>query len=669
MNKITSKINSDSVPKIPKLSEIKISIFERVLSYTENIWNIGYVETENWHEGNVVIPNWNKNWGHNILVPKDWELSFLQILKIIPELEQKLNINSQELYTFLAETLKITIVKFLRNFPKNEHEKLISSIVEAAILDGVSEEFINLIKSIKITPTLHIKNIIFRINKRTKKVLQNKNNTVFLDIISADLSLLLENIIFKRWKNLIYEFLKVFNLVHRNAVIEKYRNDPNLILEEKPDWTIIFYEITKNTNSSDIDNLSENWTKEREQVKKVVITILPIMDSQLKEQDILIRESLNIDYWKNLISNAPDENKKTAHIFAAIESLRQIISYFPHNTYSRYWQNPLEIIETNEIQCVWKSIVAHVFLEKLGIPHKWCIQMEHLDIMVFINWKQYLLQTNSNQLVLVSENIVDNKKWKIYTSKNFWLPNSWRIVNYQLWDPEYICFFAMAWNIVNWYFDNLRKIECYKKLLEYEWLNPIMWHNHNLWNEYHMIWDLENATKYFYAELKFFPFNKYPYLSLWNILFSKWKYLNAYFNYLNAIYFDCDINSWNLREWLINCRSKIEPNTPVKLTDKMKRSINWTIKTRNCSPKQILKALSYDPTNYELWWKLWLRWSSIQNDVAIQLYAFFKNKDYTIWNHVKPEVKDIVFQCILFYSNWEYQKIFDLFCSLWDAKI
>jgi len=669
MKKIPNNINSQNNIELPRLSEIKINILKRALLDTYSIWNICYEETENWYEDEAIVPNWYENWGYNILVPKGWELSCLQVLKLIPKIEEKLNINSQELYIFLAEILKVSITKFLKNIPENEHEWLINNIIETAISEGVPEEFINQVKLTRIIPTFHIKNIITKIDKKTKGILRNKNNQeVISDVISSDLHLLLENIVFKRWKNLIYEYLKIFNVIHRNAAIEEYRNSPYFILEEKPDWTIVVYEITQKTDSSNIDTSSKGWTKEKEQIKKEVIAILPIMNSQLKEQEISLRESFDVDYWKEIISNAPDDNKKTAHIFAAIESLRQLISQFPHDLNSFYWQNPSEIAKTQEMQCVWKSIVAHIFLEKLGISHKWCLQDSHIDIMIFLNWKEYLLKTNTNQSILSSENIVDNKKWKIFTSKNFRSSISWRPMSYQLWDPEYMCFFAMAWNIINNHSNIQLRIDCYKKLLEYEWTKPIIGHNYNLWNEYKRIWDLENSYKYHYAELKVFPL-KETYLWLWNILFAEGKYLDAYYNYLNAIYFGCNINSWNFRKWLVDCKLKIAPNIPIQLSDKMKRNINWVIKTKNCSKKHILKALSYDPTNSKLWFKLWFSCNSIQHDVAVQLYWFFSKDDNIVENYVKSEVKDIFFQCIWFYHNWDYQKIYDLFCSLWDSDV
>gem|GEM_PF-3079590 len=54
-------------------------------------------------------------------------------------------------------------------------------------------------KLTRIIPTFHIKNIITKIDKKTKGILRNKNNQeVISDVISSDLHLLLENIVFKR---------------------------------------------------------------------------------------------------------------------------------------------------------------------------------------------------------------------------------------------------------------------------------------------------------------------------------------------------------------------------------------------------------------------------------------------------------------------------------------
>lgn len=658
-----------SIINIPKLSKIWVDIDCLSLQNSKWVANLEIVKTEEESLIWAIIPSWDKLPWYKLFINKHWSLTCLQILWLFPEIENKLWINFQYLISTLSQSIKIAIVKLLKMYPKDEQNKVLDIIYSSAIHDWIPEEFINQIRDTKITTSLHSRNVISRVNKRKDNILESLNiKHDFFDIMRTEFKYLFEKSLYMRWEQLIYDYLKIFSVSDRARLINKYENNPEFVVKTCGNWN-----VTISRNKYFIKEWSEQNISTHN--NENLITIKPITEEQLMSKTQLIKNNLRINYWKKLLQRTKSHEEKVIILHDAVESLNKIIQYFPWNNADNCWQNPVDIVKTKEMQCVWKAIVSHIFLDKLWIKHKWCYQISHVALIIYIDWKEYLFDTNVDELWSCPEISWAEKDWKMFVCTSLANWDTWRLMRYQLVDAEQMCFWAIANNIIQ---DNpivFQQISAYHDLLLYFRNKPCITHNINLGSAYMQFWDLDKAIFYYQKELEIDAESHITYANLGKCYYLKKQFLESYLSFLDAIYYWFDINSLlNYQEHLEELRTSQYFTSRKSLTAEQNEFIesfltnkNWKLWNQN--PKDnYLKALSIDPTNENIWYLIYQNAKWKQKVIARFLNEYFENHkiifDSESFKYYRIETKDLFYQFIKLHYNQDYDGMFDLFCSL-----
>lgn len=674
----------------PKLSEVYINVLDFVGKNTENIWNITYTLVRNWDSNNAIsaVDDWK--WWFDIKVPIDWKLSFFQVLKLMPQFENYLWLNTENFFKHLAQILKITIAKTIKLFPKEKRQLFVKQIIDTAISDWIPDDFLNQIIQVKINDSVHTRNTIARFNNKIDNILwkswnegsadinpldqflknsfwikpdKEKQSKDFLhDLISTDLSYLFELMHFRRWKNLIYDYLKVFNDTERKAILDKYLDDPNFEINTHPTWEIDIYDKTSTLQVN-------HWAISLEEKfsKRLILRLVPVTELELNDLEKLLKDQFDVNYWNDVISRAPNEQIKNELILSAINALKKLLANFPRNDIiPSKWHNPADIAFSQNMKCVWKAIIASIFLEKLNIAHKGCLQNKHINLMVYVNNRSYVFDPQNTTAIQNFEIITNKNIGKTYIGKYKYKQESTLI--YQLWEVEYMCMMAMLNNENNYH--NQNNIE---KLQDYQLSKPIIGFNSNMWENFYNIWksnqsndDLLKAKSHFEKEIKYFPLNYIAQYQLWVLYMNNWEYLKAYFHLIYAIkyWINNDNDYWNDVNVIVNlCREKLIPNRTLNILWNVQVEIDNILKKEEISYDDLIKILAYDPINKDILNKLFYKCTWNKSGLILAFLNFLHRKDKYIADTLSFEITDQFFKCVEHYHKGEFEKIFEIVVS------
>jgi len=194
-------------------------------------------------------------------------------------------------------------------------------------------------------------------------------------------------------------------------------------------------------------NIMTQWEqaliKERKdkKIKWDVIVIRSKADI-LEEKEKLLRDKINIKkYKKELIEVRKIWNKEEIikkEIEASNAIIKELYNNFPYQlTKEDYWYKISKIQQSEELYCVWFSIVWHTFLEELWIKHKWLTIPKHSALEVDIWWKKYLF--DATKIWQILEYKYWEKVW-IYNKLN----RVWWTEKDDKWNEPKILF--QSWN-------------------------------------------------------------------------------------------------------------------------------------------------------------------------------------------------------------------------------
>ena len=229
----------------------------------------------------------------------------------------------------------------------------------------------------------------------------------------------------------------------------------------------------------------------------------------LKEK--LLRDKIQVEKYKKELEEVRKtwDKEKIAkkEIEATNAIIRELHNNFPYQlTKERYWEKPSKIQQSKELQCIWFSIVWHVFLKELWIKHKWLSIPWHSALEINIWWKKYLFDaTKVSNILIFKYWSTKNKIWENYILDRMWL-----------WNEK-----DQEWNEVETLFHSWNT----EKIL----LSQIYY---NKWNSLYNLWKYEKAIEFYDKSIELNPKNAKIYYNKWNSLSNlwKWKIVNLYYD-------------------------------------------------------------------------------------------------------------------------------------------
>lgn len=303
------------------------------------------------------------------------------------------------------------------------------------------------------------------------------------------------------------------------------------------------------------------------------------------------------------------------------------------------------------------------------------LSISHVALIVYLDNKQYLFDTNWDEYESCIEMTWIEKDWKMHVCHSLSIWDSWRSIRYQLIDAEQMCFWAIAGNLIQ---DNpiaFEQISSFQTLLAYFNNKPCITHYINLANAYMHFWDIDAAIIYSKKELEIDNKSYIAYANLWECYFMKKQPLESYLSFLDAIYYWFDINSIiNYRQHLEELRTSQHFTSRKSLNTEQREFIESFLNWKNSwwlnknLKENYYKALSIDPTNEDIWYIIYMNSSWKQKVLANLLNEYFSNYkiifDLESFKHYHIETKDLLYQFIKLHYNWDYDWMFELFRSL-----
>ncbi len=364
----------------------------------------------------VLKTTWNKDkwWEfYEMYFPED--LVFWELLYFIDLLNSKFNLKNNDTYKKIISKIQIYISIIYRQKWRQYWNKFLLNLKEKY---NIWDEFVKELQNSLLLATEYVKQDIREIisyrknennlNKKEfhkKKLWKHKNDLLSTEkLISENLQQELDLTFFRKAEKMLFEWMEIINQTKQYDLEEYYIKNGfeksqfnGFIFFKKWNEKIVFREKTEN----------------------------------LKRKIKLLKNHINIKKWKNALFEARQawdkekieklEHKAAGHI---LKYLYKIPYIFRDNN---YWFQPKYILMYKEQQCVWFSLIWHVFLKELWIKHNWLMFFDHSALELYI-WNKIYLFDWANNSVLKNINYWE-KVWEF----DFRLKNSLNVEKILLW--------------------------------------------------------------------------------------------------------------------------------------------------------------------------------------------------------------------------------------------
>ena len=186
-----------------------------------------------------------------------------------------------------------------------------------------------------------------------------------------------------------------------------------------------------------------------EQGEKWKISI-KIEEKYLDKQEKLLRDKIWIDKFKEELKRLEklwNPKLLEAKQLEVTNKISKVLYEYPYqNTNNWYWYKPSKILKSEEMQCLWFSLVWHAFLSELWIRHNWIRVSWHAALSILIWSKKYLFDVTGYDKVRSFEVVNNHVKFTEIESIGdliYWLEKfkiEW------FWPPEKILFNKLVQN-------------------------------------------------------------------------------------------------------------------------------------------------------------------------------------------------------------------------------
>ena len=307
--------------------EIKQSVFQEIL------WCLGYVtpqfisreQFDAEYRDNSLVSTGENKFGeeYDLFLPED--LEYIELLRIIDILNKKLDIEKYAKFDELLVKTKVAVIKFLREWGKQEE-----------IDEYISKSWISPELKVRIEQASMMKN-----RWAVKEVLWEQKDWIPLEQVVADIyGQEFEKTFLRDWVNMLRLWLMTFT-----------QND-----------------------ARELDG------KDGKIIERRMFTLL---DSQEQK----LRDTLEIDTWitelQKLRSNWDSESLARSELKFCKQFIRTLKQYPYQNSKTSYWW-PVLALEDKEIQCLWFSLISHAVFTELWIKHFAVRSIWHSNLWVCI---------------------------------------------------------------------------------------------------------------------------------------------------------------------------------------------------------------------------------------------------------------------------------------------